>query len=75
MDLTGYIYCTPMVENPRQEYATLEECQSAAVIKRKEMLYSSLKYPDLEIFEINIECKADIESKEDWQPGQLTIPI
>jgi hypothetical protein len=71
MDLTGSFYYTPMVENPRIEYNTLEECQSAAVIKRKDMLKSSLSYPDLEIFDVIIECRSDIESEEDG----ISIPI
>lgn len=75
MDVTGDVYTTPMVESPRQEYVTYEECSLAADIKRKEMLLSSLKYPELEIFEVSIECRSDIESKEDWHPGDLTIPI
>ena len=71
MDLTGSFYYTPMVENPRIEYNTLEECQSAAAIKRKNMLKSSLSYPDLEIFDVIIECVSDIESEEDG----ISIPI
>ena len=75
MDITGSIYYTPMAESPRVEYSTVDECLSAADIKRKEMLESSLKYPELEIFNVIIECRADTHSKEDWQPGDLMIPI
>jgi len=71
MDITGSFYYTPMVESPRIEYNTLEECQSAAAIKRKDMLYSSLKYPELELFDVIIDCKADVHSEDDG----ISIPI
>jgi len=71
MDVTGSFYYTPMVENPRVEYNTLEECQSAADIKRKVMLYSSLKYPELELLDVMIDCKEDVHSEDDG----ISIPI
>ena len=71
MDITGSFYYTPMVENPRMEYDTLKDCQSAAAIKRKEMLRSSLNYPELEIFDVIIDCKADVHSEDDG----ISIPI
>jgi len=71
MDVTGSFYYTPMVENPRVEYNTLEECQSAADIKRKGMLYSSLKYPELELLDVMIDCKEDVHSEDDG----ISIPI
>jgi hypothetical protein len=54
-----------MIEEPRIEYSTYEECVDAGKIKRRDMLKSSLKYPDLEIFDVIIKCKNSIESQED----------
>jgi hypothetical protein len=71
MDLTGSFYYTSMVEKPRIEYNTIEECQSAAAIKRKDMLRSSLNYSDLEIFDVIIDCKVDVHSEDDG----ISIPI
>ena len=75
LDSTGSFYYTPMSESPRIEYNTMQECLTAAETKRKEMLRSSLKYPELEIVDVNIECKSDIKSKDHYSPGDSTIPI
>ncbi|NBP55003.1 hypothetical protein EBU71_00395 [bacterium] len=65
VDVTGSFYYTSMIEEPRIEYSTYEECVDAAKIKRRNMLKSSLKYPDLEIFDVIIKCENSIESQED----------
>ena len=56
LDLSGYPYTTAMQEDPPREYATLRECESAAVIKREDMLKSSLKYLDMGIVDVRINC-------------------
>jgi len=69
LDLSGYLYPTAMQEDPLREYATLRECESAAVIKREDMLKSSLKYPDMGIVDVRINC---VDSSE-LEDGTIRI--
>ena len=56
LDPDGYPYTSTMQEDPRQEYTTLMSCERAALVKRTDMLRSSLKYPDLAIIDVQITC-------------------
>lgn len=63
MDINGGAYNTPFVEEPRKIYNDIRECMIAAENKRKSMLQSAKKYPDLEIVDIKVNC-VPIESGE-----------
>ena len=56
MDPAGYLYSTPMQEDPVIQYRTLTECESAADTRRSAMLQSSARYPALGIQDILIRC-------------------
>jgi hypothetical protein len=64
----GLPYTTALQQSPMTEYSTLEECESAAELKRTEMLKSAKRYPDLGIVNIVIECvdssEADFDSTD-----------
>jgi hypothetical protein len=64
----GLPYTTALQQSPMTEYSTLQECESAAELKRTEMLKSSRQYPDLGIVNIIIECvdssEADFDSTD-----------
>lgn len=63
MDPSGYTFSTPMQEDPIIQYATQQECESAAQIKRDVMLQSSLQFPELGILDIDIRCMAPTPSE------------
>jgi len=52
----GLPYTTALQQSPMIEYASLQECERAAELKRTVMLKSSRQYPDLAIVNIMIEC-------------------
>lgn len=67
----GLPYTTAMQQSPMTEYSTLQECDAASAQKRTAMLTSSLKYPDLMIVDILIQC---VDSSEmDFDPNNITI--
>ena len=53
---TGYLYYTPFEENPIRQFKTINECLAASQIRGDNMYKSSLKYPELGIVEIKIDC-------------------
>jgi hypothetical protein len=61
MDVRGYIYFTHMKENPLIEYNSYKQCKDAADIKKEKMLISSLKYPEMEIVDVFINCQMNID--------------
>lgn len=71
LDPDGYPYTSTMQESPLREFGTQRECESTAVIKRDEMLRSSLKFPDLGIMYIQIRCVDGSEA--DFDPRDITI--
>ena len=60
-------YTSAMQESPLREIGTQKECEAAAVIKRDEMLRSSLKFPDLGIMDIQIRCVDSSEADFDYR--------
>jgi len=67
----GLPYTTALQQSPLVEYTTLQECESAAELKRTEMLKSSRQYPDLAIVNILITC---VDSSEaDFDPDNIAI--
>jgi hypothetical protein len=70
--MDGLPYTTALQQSPIVEYNTLEECESAAELKRTEMLKSAKQYPDLGIVNIiMIEC---VDSSElDFDINNITI--
>jgi len=69
--MDGLPYTTALQQSPLVEYSTLQECESAAELKRTEMLKSSRQYPDLGIFNIVIEC---VDSSEaDFDADNIAI--
>lgn len=56
LDPDGYPYTSTMVQDPQTEYSTLMSCERAADVKRTDMLWSSLQYPDLAIIDVQITC-------------------
>ena len=64
VDVGGYFFTTPFEENPRIEFKTVKECISAAKDKRNKMLESSLKYLELGIVDVKIDCIETTQSKE-----------
>ena len=67
----GTPYTTHLQQSPIIEYATLEECDQAGEHKRRAMLKSSLRYPDLAIVNIIITC---VDSSEaDFNINNITI--
>ena len=64
VDVGGYPFTTPFEENPRIEFKTVKECVSAAKDKRNKMLESSLKYLELGIVDVKIDCIETTQSKE-----------
>ena len=69
MDLhDGLPYTTALQQSPMIEYNTLQECDTAAELKRDAMLESSRQYPDLAIVNILITCvdssEADFDSTD-----------
>lgn len=65
MDIGGYIYFTPMQENPLVEYKSYKQCKDAADIKKEKMLISSLKYPEMEIIDVIINCEIAEKNNDD----------
>lgn len=65
LDLYGNPYNVKYEENPFVEYNTLEECLSASKIRGDNMYASSLKYPELKIVNIRINCIEAEPSKKD----------
>lgn len=65
LDLMGNVFYTTFEENPKIEFVTMEECLTAAKIKGDEMYKSSLKYPDLDIVHIKINCVEEKTSLKD----------
>jgi hypothetical protein len=61
----GLPYTTALQQSPLIEYNTLQECESAAELKRTEMLKSSRSYPDLAIVNIIVECVDSSEADFD----------
>ena len=67
----GLPYTTALQQSPVIEYTSLQECESAAELKRTEMLKSSRQYPDLGIVNILITC---VDSSEaDFDPDNIAI--
>ena len=67
----GLPYTTHLQQSPLIEYMTLSECDRASEQKRTAMLTSSLKYPDLMIVDILIQC---VDSSEaDFDTDNITI--
>ena len=67
----GLPYTTAMQQSPVTEYSTLEECETAAELKRESMLKSSRSYPDLAIVNILITC---VDSAEiDFDANDIAI--
>ena len=64
VDVGGYHFTTPFEENPKIEFKTVKECVSAAKDKRNKMLESSLKYLELGIVDVKIDCIETTQSKE-----------
>ena len=71
LDPDGYPYTTAMQQSPLTEYNTLQECDTAAELKRESMLKSSRQYPDLGIVDVRIRC---VDSAEiDFDPNDIAI--
>ena len=64
VDVGGYPFTTLFEENPKIEFKTVKECVSAAKDKRNKMLKSSLKYLELGIVDVKIDCIETTQSKE-----------
>jgi len=64
VDVGGYPFTTLFEENPKIEFKTVKECVSAAKDKRNKMLESSLKYLELGIVDVKIDCIETTQSKE-----------
>ena len=64
LDLTGDIFYTSFEENPKKQFSTIEKCLDASKVKGEEMFESSLKYPELGIVHIKIDCVEVKSSKE-----------
>jgi len=64
LDLMGNVFYTTFEENPKTKFNTMEECLTAAKIKGDKMYKSSLKYPDLDIVDIKINCIETKSSKK-----------
>jgi len=64
VDVGGYPFTTLFEENPKIEFKTVKECVSAAKDKRNKMLESSLKYLELGIVDVKIDCIETKQSKE-----------
>ena len=71
IDPSGYPYTTPMQESPRTQYDTLKECETEAAKKRKDMLKSSLKYPELGIVDVIISCVEP--AQDEFDPSNIQI--
>ena len=67
----GLPYTTAMQQSPMVEYSTLSECDAASEQKRMAMLKSSLRYPNLMIVDILIECVSS--SELDFDINNITI--
>jgi len=64
VDVTGAITISPFEEQPKNKFATIQECKEAAVLKRNSILKSSSNYLELGIVEVDITCIETIETKE-----------
>ena len=62
MDISGDVFKTPYVEDPKTHYETMQECIIAAKDKKDMMMKSSLSYPDLGILDIQIDCVVEGEN-------------
>ena len=63
-DVTGTITISPFEEQPKNKFATIQECEEAAVLKRNSILKSSSNYLELGIVDVDITCIKTIETKE-----------
>ena len=63
--MDGLPYTTALQQSPLIEYTSLQECESAAELKRTVMLKSSRQYPDLAIVNILITCVDSSEAEFD----------
>ena len=63
-DVTGTITISPFEEQPKNKFATIQECKEAAVDKRNSILKSSSNYLELGIVDVEITCIETIETKE-----------
>ena len=50
------VFYSPFEEYPQKVYHTEQECLTASKIKGDKMYESSIKYPDLGIVHIKIDC-------------------
>ena len=55
-DPVGGVFYSPFEEYPQKVYHTEQECLTASKIKGDKMYESSIKYPDLGIVHIKIDC-------------------
>jgi hypothetical protein len=60
IDLAGDVFYIRFQQDPIIEYATIEQCKEASVKQGNLMLENSLKYPELNIIDVKINC---VESK------------
>ena len=65
MDPDGNPFTSALQESPLRQYDSVAECESAADMKRESMLKSSLKYPDLGIVDVRIQCVDSAEAEFD----------
>jgi hypothetical protein len=63
-DVTGKVTISPFEEQPKNKFATIQECEEAAVDKRNLILKSSSNYLELGIVDVEITCIETIETKE-----------
>ena len=63
-DVIGTITISPFEEQPKNKFATIQECEEAAVLKRNSILKSSSNYLELGIVDVDITCIKTIETKE-----------
>lgn len=56
LDLEGTVFYSPFEELPHKVYNTKQECLIASKVKGDEMYESSIKYPELGIVHIKIDC-------------------
>jgi len=64
IDVTGAITISPFEEQPKNKFATIQECEKAAVLKRNSILKSASNYLELGIVEVDITCIETIENKK-----------
>ena len=56
IDLGGNLFTTEWKEDPQSEFKTIAECAEAANKKRDTILETSLKYPELGVIDVRIDC-------------------